>query len=1037
MEHLTPPSIVSHVSAMNPKTPQNHNHVLARLQRDLDSPSAATRLRAMRALKSPMNCPYNQFDVPHEEQDIITEEERQEYVPQTIQDVMKDVIVYVEVRFGDENRTASIKEAMVEIGATVNDNFNKNTTHVIFSNGTQSTYNKAKQLNIPIVSILWIEACKKQLRLVDPSKFAIHNIAQYENPELYKKVKVKKFFQTENELKIRKKKITPPPIKFKPIKVPKKAKDNLTGMMNEFQSRQIVNSNGINYFSSDFNVVDLFDDSEVTDGKAKQVNSKRSLVFDDEVTVSPPLRSDKQKTGTNNKQSTDSDVSLVKSQKSPPVFKTPLNRRTTVAPSASAEQTPNSLVRVTRRTSMLALSSPSIDHMSVERNRHVMPEEITEITNSNDNRTNNHSVPMDITPNVASSTRIISSRKTMFSSSAMNLTEVQPTVQSTRKRNSITPARFKDFEVNTKKYLGKNSPENSQSEKSNRRRTVFASGDTIPSQSTVAIFNGAKDATEKSSNRRRTVNTLKQSTDVDASRLNTLHQRKDTTVNQSNTTFAPNDASSPLVVNKDNGRNIASLRRTLFKTVPSPLAATPTAKVNETKPTNSKRRRTLLPPSDITSSALAVTPSQGNSNPNVSNRRRTCFSTSQSASHPPSFASEDKHINGLTTVLTPPTKTAELENNLSKNCLTPQGHTLFEEYSKRLSFSSTNKRHTDRDISLFIIEQRLKNLNEIARLNRSVNESEPNVDNIEKRVADGVARSSPQLQIPDTAKRVQDVQDVQPPPSKKRKLFNPTAYEEQVAMQCNDPSDNNNKATSDSGDKLPTQTTKIPSLASHKKTTTKQRRSTMDFKSGPPKPVNVYASIMKSNAPLNYLAYSNMNPEQVNVINKAIATLGKFKVEPNVTKKTTHLVTFDSKRTQKVLRAIIRGLWIINYDWVTSSLEAGTWLYEEPFENRTVSSAVSMCRAESQAFGSKYKIEIFGHIEPIYISSQCRCPALKELYTMCGGRVTNSRQTAKYIVTDKFKDKVSQRCVHSDWILDSIAAANCKTLSSYVLKSVP
>lgn len=63
--------------------------------------------------------------MPHEEQDIITEEERQEYIPQTIQDVMKEVTVYVEVRFGDENRTASIKEAMAEIGATVNDNFNK------------------------------------------------------------------------------------------------------------------------------------------------------------------------------------------------------------------------------------------------------------------------------------------------------------------------------------------------------------------------------------------------------------------------------------------------------------------------------------------------------------------------------------------------------------------------------------------------------------------------------------------------------------------------------------------------------------------------------------------------------------------------------------------------------------------------------------------------------------------------------------------------------------------------------------------------
>lgn len=54
--------------------------------------------------------------------------------------------------------------------------------------------------------------------------------------------------------------------------------------------------------------------------------------------------------------------------------------------------------------------------------------------------------------------------------------------------------------------------------------------------------------------------------------------------------------------------------------------------------------------------------------------------------------------------------------------------------------------------------------------------------------------------------------------------------------------------------------------------------------------------------------------------------MGKFTVEPNVTKKTTHLVTFDSKRTQKFLRAIIRGLWIVDYDWVTASLQAGNWL---------------------------------------------------------------------------------------------------------------
>lgn len=221
-----------------------------------------------------------------------------------------------------------------------------------------------------------------------------------------------------------------------------------------------------------------------------------------------------------------------------------------------------------------------------------------------------------------------------------------------------------------------------------------------------------------------------------------------------------------------------------------------------------------------------------------------------------------------TAVQTPVTKALEHNKDLSGSYLTPQNHTLLEEYSKRLSFSSTNKRHTDRDITLFIVEQRLKNINEIARSNRSVSESDVTIENIEKRISDRVAKSSPQLQLlPDKANANGNVL---PPPPKKRKLFNPTAYEEQVAMKSFDSSDNNNKSTVptvESALKQPEPKSKIPSSAPHKKQS-KQRRSTMDFKNEPPKPVKVYASIMKSNAPINYLAYSNMNQEQVTVINE-------------------------------------------------------------------------------------------------------------------------------------------------------------------------
>lgn len=64
---------------------------------------------------------------------------------------------------------------------------------MIFKDGLLSTYKKAKNWGIPIVSILWIEACKKECRICDPSDYPISNLDRYENPELYTKIKVSFF----------------------------------------------------------------------------------------------------------------------------------------------------------------------------------------------------------------------------------------------------------------------------------------------------------------------------------------------------------------------------------------------------------------------------------------------------------------------------------------------------------------------------------------------------------------------------------------------------------------------------------------------------------------------------------------------------------------------------------------------------------------------------------------------------------------------------------------------------------------------------
>lgn len=79
---------------------------------------------------------------------------------------------------------------MFQISTAKNYAFCSNTTHVVFKDGLLSTYKKASEWNIPVVSILWIEACKVQRKLCDPVKFPISNIHMYEYPELFGKIPV-------------------------------------------------------------------------------------------------------------------------------------------------------------------------------------------------------------------------------------------------------------------------------------------------------------------------------------------------------------------------------------------------------------------------------------------------------------------------------------------------------------------------------------------------------------------------------------------------------------------------------------------------------------------------------------------------------------------------------------------------------------------------------------------------------------------------------------------------------------------------------
>lgn len=179
-----------------------------------------------------------------------------------------------------------------------------------------------------------------------------------------------------------------------------------------------------------------------------------------------------------------------------------------------------------------------------------------------------------------------------------------------------------------------------------------------------------------------------------------------------------------------------------------------------------------------------------------------------------------------------------------------------------------------------------------------------------------------------------------------------------------------------------------------------------------------------------------------------------------MSEQTTHVVSLENRRTLNLMRGIIRGLWILSYDWIEKSLEANEWQPEELYEMKSFSKAVEVgnhlngrnrwidifsiffslkfCRMERQAFGSKhYKMDIFSEVGPIFVSMDCKCEALPELIKLCCGKITKSRTNAKIIIADLIQGNSTlyNNMISSNWIFDSISNGKLQKLRQYRLSN--
>lgn len=173
-----------------------------------------------------------------------------------------------------------------------------------------------------------------------------------------------------------------------------------------------------------------------------------------------------------------------------------------------------------------------------------------------------------------------------------------------------------------------------------------------------------------------------------------------------------------------------------------------------------------------------------------------------------------------------------------------------------------------------------------------------------------------------------------------------------------------------------------------------------------------------------YIVVTGLSNEDKSLVGRAVQDLGSAKIERNVTKNTTHVVT-SGVRTLNLLHGIIRGCWLVSLEWVLKSLESKEWLIPENYEMAHFSKAVSENRKDRQLFGKSYISELFTACGNIYIEETTKPPsdALKDLVKAAGGSITENPETAKILI--------GSGGLKATWIVDCIMSGELQPYNQY------
>ncbi|XP_038656355.1 microcephalin isoform X2 [Scyliorhinus canicula] len=193
----------------------------------------------------------------------------------------------------------------------------------------------------------------------------------------------------------------------------------------------------------------------------------------------------------------------------------------------------------------------------------------------------------------------------------------------------------------------------------------------------------------------------------------------------------------------------------------------------------------------------------------------------------------------------------------------------------------------------------------------------------------------------------------------------------------------------------------------------------------------------KIKKPSRTLVMTSMPSENQIIVIQIVKQLGGFLFSDQVTETTTHVIAGHPRRTLNVLFGIARGCWILSFDWILWSLEQGCWVPEEPYELSAQFPAATICRLEKQSTAGAYQQDLFANQPLIFISPKSEPPILmlEKLLELCGGKVCKTLRRAGICIGHyKGKRPAGSQYLSENWILDCITQHELCPIDGYVLE---